>query len=50
MAFHPFGLPYSVATRQMDGDELVWTYPGIEDAIRMRRICKLPDSLFVLPD
>jgi hypothetical protein len=44
MRFHPFGLPYTVVTRRMDGDELVWTYPAIEGEVRMRRICQLPEQ------
>lgn len=42
MRFHPFGLPYTIVTRRMDGDELVWTYPGVDGEIRMERICELP--------
>ncbi len=42
MSFHPFGLPFTIVKRWMDGDELVWTYPAIEGEIRMKRICKLP--------
>ena len=42
LRFSPFGLPFTIVTRQMDGDELVWTYPAIESDIRMRRICHLP--------
>ena len=30
MNFHPFGLPYTIVTRRMEGEELVWTYPAIE--------------------
>ncbi len=44
MRFHPFGLPFTIVTRRMDGDELVWTYPRIEGEVRMRRICRLPDA------
>jgi hypothetical protein len=29
----------------MDGEELVWTYTGIEGDVRMRRIGRLPDAL-----
>lgn len=42
MNFHAFGLPFTIVTRRMEGDELVWTYPRIEGDIRMKRICKLP--------
>jgi hypothetical protein len=45
MNFHPFGLPYTIVTRRMDGDELVWTYPRVEGEVRMKRICKLPGRL-----
>ena len=45
MNFHPFGLPFAVVTRRMDGDELVWTYPASEGEIRMKRICKLPKEV-----
>jgi len=42
MNFHPFGLPVTVVTRRMEGDELVWTYTAIEGEVRMKRICRLP--------
>ena len=42
MNLHPFGLPYIIVTRRMDGDDLVWTYPRIEGEVRMHRICQLP--------
>ena len=44
MTYHPFGLPVTIVTRELDGDELIWNYPRIEDEIRMKRICKLPDD------
>ncbi len=43
MEFSPFGLPYTIVTRRMDGDTLVWTYPAIDGDTRMKRICRLPD-------
>lgn len=43
MEFSPFGLPFTIVTRRMDGDTLVWTYPAIEGDTRMKRICRLPD-------
>jgi len=43
MEFSPFGLPFTIVTRRMDGDTLVWTYPAIDGDTRMKRICKLPD-------
>jgi len=42
--FSPFGLPVTIVTRRMEGDELVWTYPAISEDVRMRRICTLPDG------
>jgi hypothetical protein len=45
MRFHPFGLPITLVTRRMDDDELVWTYPGIDDDIRMKRLCELPPQV-----
>jgi hypothetical protein len=44
MAFHPLGLPYTLVTRRMEGEELVWTYPGVEGEVRMKRICRVPDE------
>lgn len=46
MKFHPFGLPYAIVTRRLDGDELVWTYPRIEGEVRMGRVCELPERAF----
>jgi len=43
MEFSPFGLPFTVVTRRMEGDTLVWTYPAIDGDTRMKRICNLPD-------
>ena len=43
MEFSPFGLPFTIVTRRMDGDTLVWTYPAVDGDTRMKRICKLPD-------
>jgi hypothetical protein len=47
MEFSPFGLPYTIVTRRMDGDELVWTYPRIEGEVRMKRICELPERVLL---
>ncbi len=44
MNFHPFGLPFTIVTRRMDADELVWTYPAINDEVRMKRICSLSEA------
>jgi hypothetical protein len=43
--FHPFGLPYTIVTRRLDGDELLWTYPRFDGAVRMKRICRVPERL-----
>lgn len=43
MKFHPFGLPYTIVTRQREGDQLVWYYPVIGE-VRMERICEVPES------
>ena len=40
--FFAFGGPH-VVSRYLDGDELVWIYPGI-GTTRMKRICKLPSG------
>jgi hypothetical protein len=42
MKFRPFGLPKTIVTRRMEGDDLVWTYPMIEGEVRMKRICRYP--------
>lgn len=42
--FHPFGLPFTIVTRRMEGNTLVWTYPGVEGEVRMERICRLPEG------
>jgi hypothetical protein len=42
MSFHPFGLPFTIVTRRMEKDELVWSYPRIKEEVRMNRICYLP--------
>lgn len=44
MAFHPFGLPMTIVTRRMEGDTLIWTYPRVDEEVRMKRICRLPDG------
>lgn len=49
MNFHPFGLPYTVVTRRREGEELVWTYPGVDGDIRMKRICRLPEAALHRP-
>jgi len=45
LRFHPFGLPYTIVTRRLEGEELLWTYPRFEGEIRMKRICRVPDRL-----
>ncbi len=49
MEFSPFGLPFTIVTRRMDGDTLVWTYPAVEGDVRMKRLCKLPDRYLGYP-
>jgi hypothetical protein len=49
LRFRPFGLPFTIVTRRMDGDELVWTYPRFEGEVRMKRICRVPDRLAGAP-
>lgn len=41
--FHPFGLPFTIVTRRLEGDTLVWTYPGVAGEVRMKRICRVPE-------
>lgn len=43
MEFHPFGLPYTIVTRQLHNDQLVWNYPRIGE-VRMDRICQVPPA------
>jgi hypothetical protein len=43
--FHPLGLPYTIVTRRLEGEELAWTHPAIEGEVRMKRICRVPDRL-----
>ena len=49
MKFSPFGLPYTIVTRRMEGEELVWTYPAVEGEVRMKRTCVLPGKFFHSP-
>jgi len=41
--FHlrPFGGPFALVKRRLEGDELVWDYPAL-GTVRMRRICQVP--------
>ena len=43
--FHPFGLPYTIVTRRMEGDEVLRTYPRFDGELQMKRICRVPDRL-----
>jgi len=43
LAFRPFGLPWTVVTRRLEGDRLVWTYPG-QEPMTMTRICRLSEA------
>ncbi len=41
--YHPFGLPFTLVTRQLEGDTLVWHYPRLGE-VRMKRICDVPNE------
>jgi hypothetical protein len=43
MEFRPFGLPAVAVTRERQGDQLVWHYPG-RGEVRMNRICRIPET------
>lgn len=43
LKFRPYGLPFTLVTRQFDGDDLVWDYPSV-GTVRMKRICRLPQD------
>ncbi len=43
MKFHPFGLPYTIVTRELQSAQLVWNYPRIGE-VRMERICEIPPT------
>lgn len=43
MKFRPFGLPFVAATRLIQDEQLIWTYPGAGE-LRMDRICRVPES------
>lgn len=43
--FHPIGISsYTVVERWMEGGELRWKYFKFDDTIKMKRICKVPES------
>lgn len=42
--FRPYGLPFTIVSRKMEGEELVWHYPGFGET-RLNRICDLPDHM-----
>ena len=43
--FHPFGISsITIVKRWMEGDELRWKYPRIDEVVKMKRICKVPDK------
>lgn len=50
MNFHAFGLPFTIVKRWVEGEELVWTYPGIEGPVRMKRICVVPEEALRRPE
>lgn len=41
LELRPFGGPFARVRRWLEGDELVWDYPGV-GVTRMRRICTVP--------
>ena len=41
MKFHPFGLPFTIVTRERRDDELIWYYPRLGE-VRMEQICSVP--------
>lgn len=43
LKFRPFGLPFVAVTRELQGDQLVWSYPQVGE-VRMERICRVPES------
>lgn len=43
MNFRPLGLPYIIVSRELQGDQLVWDYPGIGE-VRMERVCSLAEA------
>ncbi len=43
LSFRPFGLPFVLVTRELQGDQLVWNYPRVGE-VRMDRICRVPDA------
>ncbi|MFV2090697.1 MAG: hypothetical protein ACC642_08575 [Pseudomonadales bacterium] len=43
MKFHPFGLPYTIVTREKHNDQVVWYYPRLGE-VRMERICEVPEQ------
>ncbi len=43
--FHPFGISaITVVKRWLENDEVRWKYPKFDEAIKMKRICKVPDT------
>jgi len=43
MNFRPFGLPMVLVSRDLQGEQLVWTYPSLGE-VRMQRICRIPTN------
>ena len=41
--YHPFGLPFTIVTRRLQGDTLVWHYPRFGE-VRMERVCRKPEE------
>ena len=42
LSFRPFGGPVVAVTRRLDGDELLWTYPGAGET-RLKRTCRITE-------
>ncbi len=41
--FRPFGTPYVIVTRRMEGDRLMWRHPRMEREAALERICRVPN-------
>lgn len=42
LSFRPFGGPVVAVTRRLDGEELLWRYPGAGE-LRMERTCRIAE-------
>lgn len=43
LEFRPFGLPFVAVTRELRGDQLVWSYPRVGE-VTLDRICRVPEG------